>query len=69
MTAKALRDVLKRAENWPEAAQAELAQIALEIDAGLDGGKYVATPSELRGIDRGLAAARQGRFATDTFLP
>jgi hypothetical protein len=65
MTAKALQDALKRVETWPEEAQQELAEIALEIDAGLSGGAYLATPIELRGIDRGLKAAREGRFAGD----
>lgn len=65
MTSKILLDVLRRAEDWPEAAQAELAEIALEIDAGLGTGTYHATPKELEGIDRGLKAAREGRFATD----
>lgn len=65
MTSKILQDVLRRAEDWPEAAQAELAEIALEIDAGLGTGTYHATPKELEGIDRGLKAAREGRFATD----
>jgi hypothetical protein len=65
MTAKTLKDVLELVETWPEEAQAELAQIALEIDAGLGDGKYQATPAELVGIDRGLTAAREGRFASD----
>jgi hypothetical protein len=65
VTAKKLKDVLQRVEAWPEAAQAELAELALEIDAELGGGKYHATPEELAGIDRGLKAAREGRFATD----
>ena len=65
MTAKILRDVLERVKNWPEEAQTELAHIALEIDAGLGEGKYHATPPELSGIDRGLKAAREGRFADD----
>ena len=65
MTTKILQDVLRRVEDWPEAAQAELAEIALEIDAGLGAGTYHATPKELEGIDRGLKAAREGRFATD----
>ena len=64
MTAKFLKDVLERAEKWPQEAQAELAQIALEIDAGLASGKYQATPAELAGIDRGLKAADEGRFVT-----
>jgi predicted transcriptional regulator len=65
MTAKKLEDVLRRVEAWPEAAQAELAELALEIDAQLGAGKYAPTPAELAGIDRGLQAAREGRFATD----
>jgi hypothetical protein len=65
MTTKILEDALRRVDAWPEAAQVELAQIALEIEAGLASGTYHATPKELEGIDRGLKAARDGRFATD----
>lgn len=63
MTAKVLTDAMKRVETWPEEAQEELAGIALEIDAALRGGAYPATPEELAGIDRGLQAAGDGRFA------
>jgi hypothetical protein len=65
MTRKELKDILQRVEAWPEAAQAELAELALEIDAGLSAGKYHATPAELAGIKRGLKDASQGRFATE----
>jgi hypothetical protein len=65
MTGKILRDILERVETWPEEAQRELAEIALEIDAELSGGIYRATPEELQGVDRGLKAARDGRFASD----
>jgi predicted transcriptional regulator len=65
MASKALIEAIRRAETWPEEAQQELAAIALEIDASLKGGTYHATPEELQGIDRGLEAAREGRFATD----
>ena len=65
MTIKVLKDVIERAETWPDEAQAELAAIALEIDATVQGGAYRATRDELEGIDRGLKAAREGRFATD----
>jgi len=65
MTTKILQDALRRVEAWPEAAQVELAEIALEIEAGLATGTYHATPKELEGIDRGLKAAHEGRFATD----
>jgi hypothetical protein len=64
MTAKKLTNVLRRVEAWPEAAQAELAELALEIDAELGTGLCDATTAELDGIDRGLKAAREGRFAT-----
>lgn len=63
MTAKVLSEVLKRVETWPEVAQEELAGIALEIDAALNGEVYHPTPDELAGIDRGVQAADQGRFA------
>jgi predicted transcriptional regulator len=59
MTSKA------RVEAWPEAAQEELAEIALEIDARMQGDQYRATAEELAGIDRGLEATREGHFATD----
>jgi predicted transcriptional regulator len=56
---------MQRVESWPQEAQEELAEIALEIDARLKDGAYHATPEELAGIDRGLKAAREGRFAAD----
>jgi predicted transcriptional regulator len=65
MTSKALKEAIRRAESWPEEAQEQLAEIAFEIDAELKGGAFRATPEELAGIDRGLKAAREGRFATD----
>ena len=65
MTTKILQEVLRRVEDWPEAAQAELAEIALEVDRGLGPRAYHAAPKGLESIDRGLKAAREGRFATD----
>jgi predicted transcriptional regulator len=65
MASKTLNEAMRRVESWPEAAQEELAEIALEIDARVKGGSYHASPDELAGIDRGLEAAREGRFATD----
>jgi predicted transcriptional regulator len=64
MTAKALKDALRKVEDWPEHAQAMLAELALEIDQELREGKYRATLSELAGIDRGLLAAQEGRFVS-----
>lgn len=65
MTVKALKEAMRRAETWPDEAQEGLAEIAMEIDATLKGGAYDATSEELKGIDRGLKAAREGRFAAD----
>jgi hypothetical protein len=65
MAAKKLKDVLLRVEAWPEAAQAELAELAIEIDMELGAGKYHATLEELAGIRPVLKDAREVRFATD----
>jgi len=62
MTVKVLKEAMERVESWP---QEELAEIAFEIDALLKGGSYHATTDELQGIDCGLKAAREGRFATE----
>ena len=58
-------DLMERIESWPEEAQEELADIALETEAEFTRGAYHASPKELAGIARGLKAAREGRFATD----
>ena len=64
MKTKELKAIVERAETWPEAAQDALIEIAQEIEGELKG-EYHATPEELEGIDRGLRAAAEGRFATD----
>lgn len=64
MKSKALDAVLERVATWPEAAQQQLAEIALEIEQDLSGA-YHATAEERAGIERGLADVRAGRFATD----
>lgn len=65
MKTKTLVDVLERVESWPAEAQDELAQIALEIEAGLSDDLYEPTDEELAGIDRGIRAAEEGRFASE----
>lgn len=60
-----LTAILERFEAWPADAQNELAEFALELDAGLKDGEYQPTPEELAGIDRGLRAAAEGRFASE----
>jgi predicted transcriptional regulator len=63
MKTKKLTEVLERIEAWPPEAQNELADFALELDAGLSDGEYKPTPGEMAGIERGLRAAAEGRFA------
>jgi hypothetical protein len=45
-----LQEIFARVEAWPEEAQEELAELALEIEAGR-GGIYHATAEELAAID------------------
>jgi predicted transcriptional regulator len=65
MKTKKLTEALERVETWPPHVQNELAEFALELDAGFKDGEYEPTPEELAGIDRGLRAAAEGRFASD----
>lgn len=65
MKTRKLAEVLERVESWPADVQNQLAEFALELDAGLKDGKYQPTPEELAGIDRGLRAAAEGRFASE----
>jgi predicted transcriptional regulator len=65
MKTKQLAEILERVESWPAHAQDELAEIARDIEQGLNGGDYQPTDAELAGIDRGLRDADQGRFATE----
>ncbi len=65
MKTKQLTEALARVENWPPEAQDELAELALELDASVHGGEYRPTREELEGIDRGLRAAAENRFASD----
>jgi hypothetical protein len=49
----------------PQHIQNELAEFALALDAGFSDGEYEPTPEELAGIDRGLRAAVEDRFASE----
>ncbi len=66
-----LKDVLERLDTWPEEAQRELAEIALEIEAGFRGGAYHASPEELQAIDEadrsGVATDQQVEAAFRSF--
>ena len=60
----ALKELMRRAENWPRDAQDRLVEIGLEIEAER-GGVYHPTPEELEAIDEGLAQLDRGQIATE----
>lgn len=65
MAAADLRNLLERAQTWPEEAQQELAAIAAEIESELGGGEYSATQEELGIIDAAMASVDRGDVVTD----
>lgn len=64
MTTSALKDVLKRAETWPQEDQDELAEYAREIQARRTG-VYVMTDDEREAVLKGLAEADRDEFVPD----
>lgn len=60
-----LRDLLQRAQSWPDEAQKELIAVANEIESELRGGEYLASQEELRVIDAAMAAIDRGEVATE----
>ncbi len=62
-----LQELLDRAKTWPTEAQDELVELGREIEGEVKG-EYHATLKELQGIDRGLKAADEGRFASDAHV-
>ncbi len=58
MTPKALREILERAETWPEEAQEEAVNFLLALDQEL-------ADEDRAAIERGLDDMRHGRFASD----
>jgi hypothetical protein len=65
MMTKVWDELLRRVQSWPQEAQEELAQVALEIEAALKQGAYHPSPPELAGIDRGLRDSAEGKFASE----
>jgi hypothetical protein len=65
MTEADLKNLLKRVQTWPEAAQDELVAVANQIESELQGDEYVATPDELAAIDAAIASVDAGKFATE----
>jgi hypothetical protein len=60
-----LKNLLERAETWPEEAQDELIAVANQIESELQGRDYFATREELRIIDDAIASIDCGEVATD----
>jgi hypothetical protein len=60
-----LKNLLERAETWPQQAQDELVQLGREIEAEIGQGRYRLSEDEREGVERGLAAMREGKFASD----
>lgn len=65
MTEADLRDLLKRVQTWPEAAQDELVALAKQIESELQGDDYVATREELQIIDAAMASIDAGETASE----
>lgn len=65
MTVTDLKNLLERAQAWPEAAQDELVSIANQIESELQEKVYQATQEELRIIDSATASIDAGEAATD----
>jgi len=65
MTAADLKNLLERVQNWPQAAQDELAAVASQIERELQSKEYVASAQELQIIDAAMASIDAGEFATD----
>jgi hypothetical protein len=65
MTEADLKDLLKRVQNWPEAAQDELVALANQIESELQGSDYVATREELQVIDAAMASIDAGETASE----
>jgi len=61
---KKLKDLLERAETWPEQDQEELAEYSREIEARRTG-TYVLSDDERVAVDEGLSQLRRGQFVSE----
>jgi len=56
--------LLEQVASWPQEDQEELAEYAREIEARRTG-VYRLSDDERKGVERGLKAMREGKFASD----
>ena len=61
---KRLREIIERAETWPEEAQEEAIATLQAIEAEF-ADPYELTEDDRKAIDRGLEDVRRGRIASD----
>ena len=61
----ALKQILKRAESWPEELQKEAARSLLEIEERR-AGTYALSEAEWSDISAGLEQAERGDFVTES---
>jgi predicted transcriptional regulator len=59
-----VKEILRRAESWPEEDQAELVNLARLIEARRSG-VYRLSDDERAAVRKGVEAARRGEFAAD----
>jgi hypothetical protein len=59
-----IKEILQRVQTWPEEDQAELAEVAREIEARRSG-VYVLTPEEETAIREGLAQLDRGEWVNE----
>jgi len=61
---KRLETLLDRVSTWPDEAQAELLEVAMEIEARQTG-VYQLSDDERAAIKKGMDAADRGEFVSD----
>ena len=61
---KKLKELLERAEGWPQEVQDELVQSGLELEAG-HSGSYALTKEDKVALERSAQDVRTGSFAPD----
>ena len=64
---KKLKELLERAETWPEEIQEEAAETLLSIEQGLIGG-YILTPEDREALAKSSADVRESRFVQDHLI-
>jgi hypothetical protein len=59
-----MKELLERVATWPQQDQEELAEVASQIEARRKG-VYRLSEAEREGLEKGLAAMREGQLASE----